>query len=93
MNIVVLIGRPTREYESASGYTRFRVLVESDDAPPVTVNVQPPAEFYDLFRDAQRDRMLIAIDGHLAQVDDGHATVFAERAHLMRPIIEETYTG
>lgn len=93
MNIVVLIGRPTREYQSTAGHTRFRVLVECEDCPPVTVNVQPSEELFDVFRDAMIDRMQLAIDGCLAQVDDGHATVLAERAHLMRPVIDESYAG
>lgn len=93
MNIVVIIGRPAREYESASGHTRFRVLVESHDGGEVVVNVQPPAEYLDVFRDALVDRMQLAIDGSLAQVDDGHATVLVERAHMMRPVVDQTYTG
>lgn len=93
MNIVVIIGTPTREYESAAGHTRFRVQVECNGAPEVTVNVQPPAECLDVFRDALIERLPLAIDGALAQIDDGHATVLVERAHIMRPMVEQAYQG
>lgn len=95
MNVVVIIGRPTREYQSTNGHTRFRVVVDDDERPgsasATAVNVQPGSEHLDLFRTALTERCSLAIDGRLGQVDDGHATVLVENAVLITPMSHSTF--